>query len=255
MRKLGPRARVRSIVRIFFLALLVAATARADNTVPAAPSTSRLHCRWQDTAYGHAVHSPEVERAQKQVPPGVYFMQIGRRHILFGDDWPGKKPRSVVYSRDEKKIVLDVPQAPASLVETREGALAGLLLVEKNGLAFVSARARDLAPTRVVLGPVFGNSASVVLDGDECTAWIALFHRIATGSALVSVDLCTGALRWTADVQQLNVAHSKYFSDVTVEKRADEIVLTGVEAGGCYEQVFDAATGRRKRVTLGDSQP
>jgi hypothetical protein len=52
----------------------------------------------------------------------------------------------------------------------------------------------------------------------------------------------------------MNVAHSKYFNDVTVEKRGDEILLHGLEAAGCYEQAFDAATGARKRSTFSKLQ-
>ena len=49
---------------------------------------------------------------------------------------------------------------------------------------------------------------------------------------------------------QLNVAHSKYWNDVSVEQLGQSVVLRGFEAGGCYVQTFDIATGKRFSAIL-----
>jgi hypothetical protein len=68
---------------------------------------------------------------------------------------------------------------------------------------------------------------------------------LASGSRLFAVDFKTGAPRWSADVEQLNVSHSKYLNDVTLSLSGARVTMRGLESGGCYEQTFDAATGRR----------
>jgi hypothetical protein len=87
-----------------------------------------------------------------------------------------------------------------------------------------------------------------IVGGDLVVA--ATFHRSASGSRLLALDLSTGALRWRAEVEQLNVPHSKYWNDVTLERRGATIVMRGWEAGGCYVQRFDLATGRRLSSSL-----
>jgi len=226
-------------MRVCVLVLLLAGAAAADSSVPAT-SAPAATCNWESTRYGHFVQSDAVKKAK--VPNGVYFMQAGRRHFLFGDHWVGKKPRTVVWDPVTERVVLEVAAAPGALVEAADGSLRGVLLVKKDGLQFDK--------VSIKTGTLYYDSASVVLEGEGCTAYIGLFDRIATGSSLISANLCTGAVRWTADVVQLNVAHSKYFNDVTVEKRGDEILMHGVEAAGCYEQAFDAATGARKRSSI-----
>jgi hypothetical protein len=90
---------------------------------------------------------------------------------------------------------------------------------------------------------LWGDSAATLVAGDLLV--VGVFNRIATGSALLAFDLASGKLRWGADVEQLNVGHSKYFNDVTLELRGETVVMRGYEAAGCYRQTFDLKTGKR----------
>jgi hypothetical protein len=67
----------------------------------------------------------------------------------------------------------------------------------------------------------------------------------------VSVDLETGTPRWIADVEQMNVGHSAYYNDVSLERVGASVVMRGWEAAGCYLQSFELASGRRLSSTLG----
>jgi hypothetical protein len=90
------------------------------------------------------------------------------------------------------------------------------------------------------------DTATTLVVGDKLI--VAFYHRIASGASLSAYDINTGALKWKADVHQLNVSHSKYWNDVSLELRYPTVVMRGFEAGGCYEQVFDVATGRRQSL-------
>jgi hypothetical protein len=211
-----------------------------------------LQCRIDASPYQRAMGTPAVKKAQSKLPGGVYFMSAGRRNLVFGNRWSGEKPRAIVWDFVDERVRMDLPSAPAGVVERADGYIAGTLLLRKDGLRY-EPPSGDGAVT-VKLDPSYWDTASTVLDDDGCTAFIAMFDRIATGSALVKANLCTGALVWKADVKQLNVAHSKYFNDVSLERRGNELVMRGFEAGGCYEQTFDAVTGARTRSVFSDVQ-
>jgi hypothetical protein len=77
-----------------------------------------------------------------------------------------------------------------------------------------------------------------------------MFTRTATGAELIALSRQSGRRIWTAEVRQLNVSHSKYLNDVALELDGDRVIMRGYEAGGCYVQVFDLATGRRLSSTI-----
>ncbi|HEY7955355.1 MAG TPA: hypothetical protein VII38_08680 [Polyangia bacterium] len=97
---------------------------------------------------------------------------------------------------------------------------------------------------RAPIPEVFADSLDAIVDGDQVI--VALYSPATGGAALISFELASGKRRWTAEVAELAVAHSEYWNVVTIEKRKDEIVLRGDEAGGCTVQIFDAKTGKRR---------
>lgn len=74
---------------------------------------------------------------------------------------------------------------------------------------------------------------------------VASWHDISTGSWLVAYDIQTGAVRWRAEVDQLQAEHSKYFNAVTLSRYKDTIIMEGTEAYGNYLQIFDLKSGER----------
>jgi len=74
---------------------------------------------------------------------------------------------------------------------------------------------------------------------------IADYNTIATGSNLSAYDLNTGNFLWEADVNQLNVGHSKYYNTVILSLYEDKVIMEGIEAYGSYIQIFDINNGER----------
>ncbi len=94
--------------------------------------------------------------------------------------------------------------------------------------------------------PLPGNlwkRAEVLLSGQ--VLYVALYHPIATGSALMAFELTTGKMLWTAPVLQLNVSHSEYYNAIYLSAYGDKLILEGIEAEGHYVQIFDKNTGER----------
>ncbi len=75
---------------------------------------------------------------------------------------------------------------------------------------------------------------------------LALYNPIATGTQLVGLDVATGTLAWTGNVDGFMIAHSKYSN--VVELRLDgsgRLLLVGREAMQEFAQLFDPKTGTR----------
>jgi hypothetical protein len=232
------------------LALAYVSTALADATVtPAAPKLDPTRCTYQDAPLFRDSQSDEVKRL---TPTGLYLKQAaGRRHLLFTSAF-GSPKRAVVRERGSGKTVATLPFLAAAIVEDDDGKLLGILTLEEAGsgqsrlqLYAPSGAPRWKAPPSL---DGFGDNASALVVGELLI--VAHFHRIATGSSLAALDLLSGKLRWKADVQQLEVDHSKYWTDVSLERQGQVLFLRGFEAAGCYLQTFDVATGQRRSSQL-----
>jgi hypothetical protein len=165
------------------------------------------------------------------------------------DDSPNaKRPRGPRGPRDP----LLVRARAAARVVDGDGRTIGLLRLERLASGTTVTALVDpstLAQRWRVDGLHGGDDGAAVLTGDGQLV-VATFHPFSTGSRLFALDLATGTPRWIADVAQLNVAHSEYFNDVTLERDGDVVVLRGWESGGCTEQRFDWRTGRRLSSTI-----
>lgn len=197
-------------------------------------------CSMEDGPSRRAWSSPAV---QKWHLPDLSPSDVTPHHVLLHDGIWSKKPKAAVVDRAAGKIVHRLDDRGDALVERPDGSVLGILAVDDDHHEL---RLRDTGGKLLWRRPIpnlWGNSAAVLLDGERLV--IAPFHRIATGSALLAVDVHTGTPIWIADVLQLRVPHSKYYNDVSLARVGGEIVMRGFEAGGCYLQIFDAATGKR----------
>lgn len=225
--------------------LMISVAAQADGEAakldPA--SCSREQVGW--------FRDSQSEAVRRLTPQGLYYKQGTARHLLFGSSWSDKK-RVVIVERDSGKTVASAATQDAAIVEDEAGKLLGIVVIgeRRDGkrelqLQSPQGQARWKAP---VLIDGFGDSASIVAAGELLV--VAHFHRIATGSSLTALDLATGAIKWKADVQQLQIAHSKYWNDVTLTRAGSTLTLRGVESGGCHLQTFELATGKRLSAQL-----
>lgn len=228
------------------LTALLAGTpaAHAEPAAAAAPKLDPAQCTHEHAPYWRDSRSEALIRL---APKGLYLKQAaGRRHLLFSTSF-GTPKRSVVIERESGKTVVTLPFQDTALVEDPSGKLLYVLVLEEMGPGKRRLQLYTPAGTpRWQQAPgleEFGDSASVLVADDLLI--VAHFHRIATGSHLHAFDLQTGAPRWQADVQQLRIAHSKYWNDVSIERAGSTLVLRGLEAGGCHLQTFELTTGRR----------
>jgi len=192
---------------------------------------------------------------------GMWLAQAaGRRHLLFSAGTVAiATSRARVVERSGGKVVMTLDgHVPTALVEDETGKLLGLLSINAENrpeihgervpdFTFYDVKGKRLWSTRQSSARE-GDSATVLVTGELMI--VASFHRIATGSQLAAFDIKSGAPRWTADVLQLSVDHSKYWNDVSLAQRGQTVVMRGYESGGCYEQTFDIATGKRLSAVM-----
>jgi len=237
--------RSRQLVTLL-LSLLVPVGARAAEG--AADKLDPSLCSREKVPYFRDSQSDLVKQL---TPPGLYFKQGSPHHLLFATSF-GTQKRASVLSRDGGKVEASVAAQDVAIVEDEAGKLLGVLLLgERDGGKRQLQLQTPQGAARWKVQPLiegFGDSASVVVAGDLLI--VAHFHRIATGSSLTAIELTTGAIKWQADVQQLQVAHSKYWNDVELSRAGNVLTLHGVEAAGCYVQTFDLTTGRRLSAKL-----
>ena len=205
-------------------------------------STTRARCASEDGAYARGLGLPLVKSWKN---PALHFAYATPRALLFASWWDQPQPHAALIDVTSGTRLLDVADTPAAIVEDASGALLGLLVVDAGGhqLRLLDGKTGAVR-WRTPIIDLFADAASVRVDGDRLL--VALFHRNATGSSLWAFELASGRLRWQADVVQLQVGHSKYANDVSLELRGTSVVLRGIESAGCYVQIFDGATGKRR---------
>lgn len=223
------------------LLLLPTGIAAADTSIAIAPAPSLDRCNWEQGPYWRAWHSIGDDERRKL---DIDLRAAGSRHLLVTQQIkPVEMRGSRVLDRETHAVVRVFEQFAFGLVEDRDGALVGVIEFQGGQLSLIEAaggRRRWRVPAPAA---VRSESFSTLVDGGRLI--LANHHRYATGASLVALDLRTGALLWSADVEQMNVAHSEYFNDVALELRGGTVVMRGYEAAGCYLQTFDAASGRR----------
>lgn len=226
---------------VIALAIVCASSfAHADTSIVGDGNAGK--CEPLKSPYRLAYNDPAMTRLQAVAGKDTYLQQRGRAHALFVARRPWAKPRAVVVRMADARVVLDVPADKAILVEDFVHTLYGLVIIDDTKHTLTLA---DFSGKKVWTTPLenlWGDSGDAIVSGQLLI--VALFHRIATGSRLVALDNSTGALVWEANVEQLNVGHSKYFNDVRLQEMGGRLYLDGWEAAGCYHQVFDTS-GRR----------
>ena len=91
----------------------------------------------------------------------------------------------------------------------------------------------------------FAAHQGTVLARSGQTLFVTDFSPIATGCALVAIDLKTGKEVWKTRLKGLGpIAHTKYRNRVMIDVDGKAIVVRGNEAAGRYLEFVDIKTGK-----------
>jgi hypothetical protein len=208
-------------VRLFLL-LVLTLPARADTSVTARATLGK--CTLADSPYYRRMASGD--RASDRA--GRYRLTSSEKGTSLEDG----VSMPVWIARSQARLVVDE-------AGELQGVLALPLDKDLNTVELYSPSGQRRWRSSLIAA----HDAATLLSGKLLI--VSLFHRMASGASLYALDAETGKQRWHADVVQLNVPHSKYFNDVTLEQHGDTVVMRGYEAGGCYRQTFELATGKR----------
>jgi hypothetical protein len=237
----------RSLVFALPLSFMVT-VARADSSMPSEAwevNANKMKCAAGERSWwSRDEQSERVKRWKSELLP-LTFVQAGAHALLFSTWQRGKPRHSVVIDAASGRRLLDAQDEPGAIVERADGRFEGFLVVDspRHELRLLDGpkgRIRWRSPVETL---VWDNAASVVIAGDRLIAGI--FNHGATRSSLIAFDLASGHRLWAADVEQLIVAHSKYWNDVQLELHGGLVHMLGHESAGCYLQIFDVVTGRR----------
>lgn len=180
------------------------------------------------------------------------FVRASRTHALY-TTWWGTATRSLIFALEDGRVVADLTVRAAGMIERPDGGLEGVFSLEPGP----AGPGRDL---RLVLREPSGAErfrTPVGFDGDTAAALlhggqlhVAVYSRIATTAAVVTVDARTGAPRWRYETGSVVRGHSEYSNAVALERVGGDLVVRGYESGGAYLVVLDAATGARRMQVL-----
>jgi outer membrane protein assembly factor BamB len=177
-------------------------------------------------------------------PKGVSFSIrfSDARYVLYGVGpfFLGPVSRAVVVRLSDGALIAKLPENLATIVEREDGSIEGFLSVQPDlRLIEISGKTRWKVPSP---NP-HDEGASAVARGGRL--FVDVYPPISSGSALLALDLGTGATLWHGDVHMLPIAHSEYFNDVRLSFASGRVVLRGDESSVQTFQLFDEATGKR----------
>lgn len=189
--------------------------------------------------------SPRVVWKKTLLVPGGLIRQADAGALVITSDPWAKSIASEVLRPSDGASLLHLTNVRIAAALTTSGALDGALSAEPDVVLYDAKGAvkwtwhptgfHDEALRAVRVGP---NIA------------LAMYNPIATGTQLVAVDAASGTLAWTANVDQLSIAHSKYSNQVDLRMTSAGLLLLGHESMQDFAQRFDPATGVRAASVL-----
>lgn len=154
-------------------------------------------------------------------------------NIIFG-------PRTSAIVRLADGVAFPIADQVSAVVERPDGVLEGFLVVKPELRLLESS---GVARWKVPATKHWGESAAALArDG---RLYVDVYSTASSGSGLEAYDLATGAHLWTADVEQLPIAHSEYMNEVRLRFFGDRVILEGDESSVVTTQAFALADGKR----------
>jgi outer membrane protein assembly factor BamB len=178
-------------------------------------------------------------RTSATATAGGSIVDVSERYALYGNIFFGPRTSTIVRLSDGKAF--SVADQVSAFVERADGSLEGfvvaapeLRMLETTG----AVRWKATKPKH------WGESASAIARDGKL--YVDVYSSASSGSSLDAYDLTTGAHLWTADVEQLPIAHSEYFNDVKLSFLGpDRILLRGDESSVVTTQAFNLTDGKR----------
>ncbi|CAN5584101.1 hypothetical protein BH09MYX1_BH09MYX1_54090 [soil metagenome] len=164
--------------------------------------------------------------------------------VLASDVW-SKAISSEVLRPTDGTTLLHVPAVRLGAALTTAGVFDGALASEPD-VALYDPHGTVVWRWR----PPFGHDEGIRAVRVGSNIALALYSPIATGTQLFAVDATSGTLAWTANVDQLPIAHSKYSNAVQLDMNRTGMLLRGHESSQDYAQEFDPRTGGRTASVL-----
>lgn len=186
-----------------------------------------------------------VDLHEPSDPKGMSFTirSVDERYVLYGVGpffLPTATMRAVAVRLSDGAVVAKVPENIAAIAEREDGSIEGLVAVQPD-LRFIEIGGKTR--WKVPSPAPHDEGASAIARGGKL--FVDIYPPISSGSALLALDLGTGATLWHGDVHMLPIAHSEYFNEVRLSFAAGRVVLRGDESSVQTFQLFDEATGKR----------
>ncbi len=175
----------------------------------------------------------------------LYYFTHTQNHLIF---------TTVVFERGyNKSVIVDLKTGKSTeadlivsgIVKDDNGELKGLLSIDEdnNTLSLYSENGKEKKWVYNFPNNIYSDMISSLLYDNILV--IVHYSQISTGSNLLALDIKTGELLWNAEVEQLNVGHSKYHNRIILNRYENKVIMLGLESFGGYLQIFDIDTGRR----------
>ena len=183
---------------------------------------------------------------RKTLPvPGGMIRQADAGAIVIASDTWAKTIASEVVRPNDGSSLLHLANVRLAAALTTAGVLDGALSAEPDVVLY---DAKGAVKWSWHPGGFHDEALRAVRVGPNIA--LALYNPIATGTRLVALDATSGALAWTASVDQLPIAHSKYSNQVEMRTTSLGLLLLGHESMQDFAQRFDPATGVRAASVL-----
>jgi hypothetical protein len=222
-----------------------AAIAHADAAVPNDAVDGPLECShapgWPTQAEREA-----AEKFSQEAAGYVFERRIGGNYVYDAGFWSVPQHTLVLDATTGARKFF-IQDGPSEIVLGKDGTIDGALVVgghRRRDISWYDQSGVDAKPKWTdSIKDFYHDRAAIVVDGKSLI--VATWAQIATGSRLFRIERATGRIEWEADVEQLVIGHSKYWNHVSLAMRGGRLVMRGDEAGGCYVETFDPATGKR----------
>ncbi|GEM_PF-2812025 len=215
--------------------------------------------RWRTNAslLGLARGALYVRSAEPGGPQGVQRLDPDTGKPLWSHAGPGGRPAQTLLDCGEKQdlVLIANDQGHTCAVEATTGKDRWTFAAQPTSVWVEPDGAHGwLAAEGALIVLDLANGNEVARFPRECEAarflyddgalYVADYETISCDIALRAFVVATRKLTWTADVEGVQVSHSKYWQNARIERLGDRLLFVGESAGGSWIEVVEPSTGQ-----------